>query len=139
MPSLSGSRLVVARSFNCLASTCHSYLNLLQAHEHASAQGQPLLTEAGLCYLRQHLLLSQESESKLEETRLTSGDSNTDGSFPDWDALCRRLGLGGNLLKEFQQPSPNQTRLLDVFQEQGWCAHIESVLSTAKRRARTVV
>jgi hypothetical protein len=32
-------------------------------------------------------------------------------------------------LKEFRQRSPNQVRILDVFQEQGWCgAHIDDPL-----------
>lgn len=131
MPSLSERHTVVAQSSPCFASTCHSYVQLLQAHEHSSTRGQSLLTEAGICYLRQLLLLSQGSENKLEEMLLASGDSNTGGSLPYWDGLSRRLWLGGILLKEFQQPSQNQTRLLDVFQEEGWDAHIDDPLPLA--------
>jgi hypothetical protein len=140
MPALSETLSVAARSFIPLVSTCHSYVNLLQAHEHASAHLQPLLTEAGICYIHQQLLLSQDSqlllsqdsENKSGQTEFACGESNTDRSIPYWDALGRRLWLGGILLKEFQQPSPNQTRLLDVFQEEGWVlAHIDDPLPLA--------
>jgi hypothetical protein len=104
-------------------------VNLLQAHEHASAHGQPLLTDAGICYLHQQLLHSRDSNNSSGQTEPGYGESNTHRNLPYWDASARRFWLGGILLKEFQQPSPNQTRLLDVFQEQGWVlAHIDDPL-----------
>jgi hypothetical protein len=51
-------------------------------------------------------------------------------------------------VKEFRQPAPNQTRLLDVFQEQGWAtAHIDDPLpghreeteEDAKRRLQETI
>jgi hypothetical protein len=60
----------------------------------------------------------------------------------------RRLWLAGVLLKEFRQPSPNQTRLLDAFQEQGWVfQHIDDPLPSwpeadeeeAKRRLHDTI
>lgn len=131
MPSLSERPFLATQPCICFTSARHPYVQLLQTHERSCVRGQPLLTEAGICYLHQQLLLSQRGENKFGETQLASGDSSTGGSFPYWEALCRRLWLGGILLKEFQQPSQNQTRLLDVFQEQGWDAHIDDPLPLA--------
>lgn len=39
---------------------------------------------------------------------------------PHWDRRQRRLWLGKRLLKEYRQPAPFQTSLLDAFQTQGW-------------------
>jgi hypothetical protein len=101
---------------------------LLTAHEDARKHGQPLLTEAGVCYLRQRLLLFEQSEQG------TEADGN--GALPDthflpfWDAATRQLWLGSSLLKKFIQPAPNQTKILDTFQEQGWAqSHLDDPLS----------
>jgi hypothetical protein len=106
------------------------YAELLQAHDDASARNQPFLTEAGASYLRQRLLAS---DIDVAPQRRSAPDSETflgKCQVPFWDAACRRLWLGGCLLKEFRQPAPNQTALLAVFQEQGWGnAHIEDPLA----------
>jgi hypothetical protein len=39
---------------------------------------------------------------------------------PHWDRRQRRLWLGKRLLKEYRQPAPFQTSLLDAFQTHGW-------------------
>lgn len=106
-----------------------AYAEFLQAHEHACAFGQPLLTEAGISYLRQRLLLA--GVSRTVQAGNPRGPEALPGNYllPSWDAAGRRLWLGEQLIKEFRQPAPNQTTLLDVFQEQGWArAHIDDPL-----------
>jgi hypothetical protein len=104
---------------------------LLQAHENATVLGQPLLTDAGVSYVRQWLLPTRPRAAALRDRTPGPVVALAPG-LPSWDAQSRRLWLGGVLLKEFRQPSPNQTRLLDVFQEQGWKAvHVDDPLSAA--------
>jgi hypothetical protein len=96
-----------------------SFADLLNAHELARASGRPLLTEAGIGFIRQRLLRLVAQSQMGRQLPL-----------PSWDSRSRRLWLGNQLLKEFRQPAPHQTRLLDVFEEQGWLhAHIEDPLS----------
>ncbi len=52
-------------------------------------------------------------------------------SLPDvpfWDAENWRLLFRGVLLKEFVRVAPEQTRILEVFQEQGWRGLIDDPL-----------
>ena len=93
-----------------------AYAALMEAHEHAATFGRPLLTEAGASFLRLRL-------------RFQSASASPAGLLPFWDAQGRRLWLDGAVLKVFRQPAPNQTRLLDVFQETGWIeTHIDDPL-----------
>jgi len=104
---------------------------LLRIHERARALGAPLLTEAGVVYLREWLPLAARSGEPPPAPDPRSS-ARGDNPLPYWDADCRRLWLGEQLLKEFRQPAPNQTTLLDVFQEQGWVpSHIDDPLSRA--------
>jgi hypothetical protein len=116
------------RSPTYTSGSSRGYAELLQAHEHANATGQPLLTDAGISYVRQQLMPARVRPTG----RGVSTPVPQDGALPYWDAQSRRLWLGAILLKEFRQPAPNQTRLLDVFQEKGWTIpHIEDPLSPA--------
>jgi hypothetical protein len=112
-----------ARSTPCTAAI-QAYASLLQDHESARTLGKPLLTEAGLVYVRHRLLPA--ALSALDPGRSTNGTP-----LPYWDAENRRLWLGTYLVKEFRQPAPNQTTLLDVFQEQGWAGRIDDPLGLA--------
>ena len=126
MSAAPGTRSAAARRRTQLSARVRAYEDLLQAHEHAHADGRPLLTEAGVCYIRQRLLPSAAAS----ERNTSNGPAPRRNHFlPFWDSKGRRLWLGGKLLKEFRQPAPNQTMLLDVFQEQGWTeAHIDDPL-----------
>ena len=48
--------------------------------------------------------------------------------IPHWDATCKRLNWGTELLKEFRKPAPNQTLILDAFEEQRWLARMDDPL-----------
>ncbi len=92
------------------ASTERAYAELLRAHARSQARGQPLLTAAGVAYLRR-LRTRARQDRKVRRPRRP---------LPRWEPQSRRLWLGHVLVKDFRQPAPYQTRLLDVFQEQGW-------------------
>lgn len=98
-----------------------AYAELLQAHESACTLGQPLLTKVGISYLRQRLLLVGRNS--------TQNGLGLGCSMPSWDAEGRGLWLGQRLLVRFRQPAPNQTRLLNAFEEQSWVSgHIDDPL-----------
>jgi hypothetical protein len=84
------------------------FLALLVDHEQAAHARRPLLTEAGIAHLRGLL-------EKLQSPALASCADR-----PRWDAGWRRLYLGTRLLKEFRQPAPLQTAVLDAFEKKGW-------------------
>src|SRR5271170_7111447 len=109
--------------------TVQAYAALLQAHESASILGEPLLTQAGLVYLRDRLLPAALTEAESTGTRATPVANGA--LLPSWDTENRRLWLGTSLVKEFRQPAPNQTTLLEVFQEQGWARRIDDPLGLA--------
>jgi hypothetical protein len=118
-----------AHSRQDISAFVEAYTELLHAHEQAAALGQPLLTEVGLSYLRQQVLPLGSSQTPQSESGEAVRPSLTKGILPHWDAETRRLWLGGFLVKEFRQPAANQTRLLEVFEEQGWATgHIDDPL-----------
>ena len=120
------------RPGTALAGMEQAYRELIAAHEHTCALGQPLLTDAGLAYLRQRLLPGGRPRPAPAILGADPGTAARGPSLPLWDEGSRRLWLGGTLLKEFRQPAPNQTKLLVVFQEQGWAAaHIDDPLPLA--------
>ena len=47
---------------------------------------------------------------------------------PQWIADRQKLYLGGDLVKEFKLPSPNQTTILAAFEEEQWPAHVDDPL-----------
>jgi len=47
---------------------------------------------------------------------------------PQWDADRQKLYFGGELVKEFKLPSPNQTAILAAFEEEQWPAHVDDPL-----------
>jgi hypothetical protein len=105
------------------------YVEFLRAHERAAACGQPLLTAAGIDFLKGIVLSSRGSQPGNSSPQQTFGNLSAGNEFPVWDADARQLWFRGRLVKEFRQPAPHQTRLLDVFQEQGWAnRHIDDPL-----------
>jgi hypothetical protein len=129
MRPTSENRSPTTRKFPAVSATGRAYSELLKAHESASTRGKPLLTETGVSYVRQQLLRPRGSPGEDKPPTLTASQAV---GLPYWDAENRRLWLGGVLIKEYLQPAPNQTRLLDVFQEQGWeNTHIDDPISSA--------
>lgn len=48
---------------------------------------------------------------------------------PSWDGERRELSFAGEICKAFKQPAPNQTRILETFEESGWPARIDDPIS----------
>jgi hypothetical protein len=47
---------------------------------------------------------------------------------PHWDADRRELSYGGTVCKKYRQGAPNQTPILDVFEESDWPSRIDDPL-----------
>ena len=82
--------------------------SLLAAHQTLRETGPAILTAEGILYLQ----------------AVIAGGPDVPDLLPRWDGGRRQLWLGGRLLKEFRQPAPNQTALLDAFERRGWASHI---------------
>jgi len=100
------------------------FTQILESHERSRACGEPLLTETGVCHIRQSLV---------------NAHSRADGEalvpplplLPFWDAERRQLWLGTSLLKEFSQPASNQVAILTAFRSAGWASRrIDDPLSS---------
>jgi hypothetical protein len=117
-----------------VAATHAVYADLLTVHEDGSAAGRPLLTEAGMAYVKQRLGPPQPSR-RVEERGGTVVGARSPAAAPRWDGERRRLWLGPRLLKEFRQPAPYQTTLLATFEEEAWAEHVADPLplSTGER------
>lgn len=125
----SGQRSAAAWPGQYVSAIVQAYIELLEAHEQASDLDQPLLTEAGISYVRQQVHPPGASQAAQSNSAQAVRTFRANGSLPHWDTKSRQPWLRGILVKEFRQPAPNQTRLLDVFQEQGWAsAHIDDPL-----------
>ena len=48
---------------------------------------------------------------------------------PHWDRERRVLTWAGRVVKRYRVPAPNQERLLDAFEEEGWPPHLDDPLS----------
>jgi len=89
------------------------FTQILESHERSRACGEPLLTETGVCHIRQSLVNARsraDGEALVPPLPL----------LPFWDAERRQLWLGTSLLKEFSQPASNQVAILAAFQVIGW-------------------
>jgi hypothetical protein len=111
-----------------------------------------VLTDAGEAYLLS-LRNGTQTLSKIwvgvssQDTRQTTGDlaaylsqhstaassvrCETGGAppLPSWDSHRRELYFGGELIKKFKIPSPNQEQILTVFEEENWPVRIDDPLS----------
>src|SRR5262249_37749609 len=56
-------------------------------------------------------------------------DPRPSASRPHYDRDRRELSLGGKLVKRLKQRAPDQTLILDAFEEQNWPARIANPLS----------
>jgi hypothetical protein len=54
--------------------------------------------------------------------------------LPRWDSEQRSLFVATTLLKQYRQPSPDQERILCVFEEEGWPYRIDDPLSLTPGR-----
>ncbi len=116
---------VLARAIDAI------HAHLLQAHEHGSRLGQPLLTAAGVSWRRERILAAASFVGNQNGSAPEKGvRPGTNQLLPRWDLKGRQLWLSTRLLKTFRQPAPNQTTILDVFQEDEWAkSHIDDPLS----------
>ena len=97
-----------------------AFSKLLKDDERARKSARPLLTAAGRQYVLRYIRTA-EDDSAVEGISKSKGrPSSASAPLPRWDANERRLWLGRVLLKEFRQPAPNQTALLDAFQAHSW-------------------
>ncbi len=76
--------------------------------------------------------------------------ANTDPSarvsqiLPHWDAMRRELLIGGQVVKRFRVPAPNQEAVLAAFEEEGWPHRVYDPLppedeKDAKRRLNETI
>ena len=49
--------------------------------------------------------------------------------LPHWNALRRELIVGGQVVKRFRVPAPNQEAVLTAFEEEGWPQRVYDPLS----------
>jgi len=103
-----------------------TFTQLLEAHERSVASGKPLMSDEGLCFIRQALvsIRSHGTESVFPPRLL----------LPYWDTDRRQFWLGNTLLKEYSQPASNQIAVLTAFRSIGWAARrIEDPLPAISR------
>lgn len=98
----------------------HPYLELLRADEQARQQGQSLLTDAGVAFVRRGTVTVRAATAADPSGDSPVGSGADPQDLPRWDGATRRLWLGQKLLKEFRQPAPNQTLILAAFQDGDW-------------------
>ncbi len=109
-----------------------------------------VLTEEGVACAR--LILSQASVVGELPLRVVGLDGSIRAAVEDhhetpkplWDKDLRELRLGGQLVKRFRVPSPNQETVLAAFQEESWPCHIDDPLSpitgqNSKRRLHDTI
>jgi hypothetical protein len=62
--------------------------------------------------------------SRQEAAKAVGGTATVGVPRPHWDALRRELTVGGQIVKRFRVPAPNQEAVLSAFEEEGWPAAI---------------
>lgn len=71
----------------------------------------------------------ERHQQRYRRFRLAAQDDLTGNARrPHWDPRKREFRVGLHLVKQFRQPSPNQERILAVFQEDGWPVKIDDPL-----------
>ncbi len=106
-----------------------------------------VLTDGGADYVRsieRAVGRTDAPQESIEGGGEPAGRIRTPPEGPHWDVQLRELRLNGRLVKRFLTPSPNQERILAVFQEEGWPPRIDDPLPPhpeldPKRRLRDTV
>jgi len=106
------------------------WTEVLAADKRARRNGTQLLTPAGLrCFSGLALAVKAGVATTAGPFPVANGRPKR-RRRPRWDARLRQLWLGKLLLKEFRQPAPYQTALLDAFQRRGWsCRFVKNPLA----------
>lgn len=89
-----------------------------------------ILTGAGEAFARQTLFGSRPPVDRAADALSVPRPSvSGDGELPPvWDPDRKELRVGGQLIKQFKLPSPNQETILMCFEEEGWPARIDNPL-----------
>jgi hypothetical protein len=82
-----------------------------------------VLTTAG------HGRATAQEKNGAAQSGSAKGHGSSPALVPCWDAELRQLQVGGQIVKEFRQPSTRQVAVLSAFQSQGWPPRIDDPLS----------
>jgi hypothetical protein len=86
-----------------------------------------VVTQTGLGLARRLRIAPGCSVASIGPGRLAD-DEDRSPAPPHWDSDCRELHAGGELVKRFRRPAPNQETILAVFEEEGWPTRIDDPL-----------
>lgn len=78
--------------------------------------------------MRQHAENCRRFFNEIAQKLSTGGAPVVEGLKPHWDTDRGELSFAGQLCKRYRQPAPNQRRVLDAFQEDGWPPKIDNPL-----------
>jgi hypothetical protein len=104
--------------------------------------GQNLAFDRQTCFIATEagLKISASSGSYEIVARPDAGNLPTSiepVASPRWDAIARTLTIGGQIVKCYRVPSPNQQAILAAFEEEGWPRSIDDPLPYSPgRRAK---
>jgi hypothetical protein len=107
------------------------------AHETTSKQHEQRTFQesANLAFTdRTCFVLTRSGATAAKYLGTHSASIPTDQALPYWNPDTRELRFGGQLIKRYRRPSPNQERILAEFQSQGWPEHLEDPLPGSDER-----
>jgi hypothetical protein len=84
-----------------------------------------VLTDLGATEVRKHFARQRERVLTVNTTPQKSSAANL---LPHWDRDRHELRVGGQLVKQFRLPSPNQEKVLNAFEEENWPVRIDDPL-----------
>ena len=87
-----------------------------------------VLTSPGATYVRGVLRNPSANGSVTPSEKIGVNVKTLRVDIPHWDTTCKRFTWGTELLKEFRKPAPNQSLILDAFEEQRWLARMDDPL-----------
>jgi hypothetical protein len=62
----------------------------------------------------------RRSAVKADDHGSAKQDDSSGELHPRWDPLRRELTVGGQIVKRFRLPAPNQEAIIMAFEEEGW-------------------